>query len=263
MNRQLRVAAAFAAALTLAACVPATKELPERARTFAALPDWTGLWETTASSRLQASGVFVPPELWAAPPYNAEWAAKAGGRSAPTAADGPQPDLPPAIKVCTPSGFPAVMDFPVPDMLFEVLVTPEQALLVSSEGTIRHIYTDGLRHPADDELWPTPEGHSIGHWEADTLVIETVARTEGPVGPWPSAAVLSERARFREKLRLLDVDTLQNELTIEDPERLARPWNLVIRYVRVKNLERMIAVNCYENDRNPVVDGRFVIAPPN
>jgi hypothetical protein len=151
------------------------------------------------------------------------------------------------------------MEFPVPDLLFELLVTPEQTLLVSSEGTIRHIYTGG--HPAADELWPTPEGHSIGRWEGDTLIVETVARGKGPVGPWPGAAELSENARFTEKLRLLDADTLHNEMTIEDPERLANRWSVVIRYVRVRNLERMIAVNCYENDRNPLVDGRFVIAP--
>jgi len=61
---------------------------------------------------------------------------------------------------------------------------------------------------------------------------------------------------------MLDTDTLEDEMTIEDPERLERPWTLTIRYARVKNLDRMIAVNCNENDRNPLVDGRFVISPP-
>lgn len=255
-----RATIALAASL-LAACAPATEKLPERARAFAVLPDWTGLWETAASAHLQATGNFTTPGLWAAPPYNAEWADRAETALPAPAAGEPHIGLPPAVKTCAPSGFPAVMEFPVGDLLFELLVTPEQTLLVSSEGTIRHIYTDGRGHPADEELWPTPEGHSIGRWQGDTLIVETVARTGGPVGPWPGAAELSENARFTEKLRLLDANTLQNEMTVEDPERLARSWSVVVRYERVQNLGRMIAVNCYQNDRNPLVDGRFVIAP--
>jgi hypothetical protein len=248
------------ATLMLAACHAGNEGLSPRARAFAALPEWTGQWETEAAVQLRATGRLVKPQLWGKPPYNTTWEQKtrpAGRNAADTS-----PDLPATTKMCSPSGFPAVMEFPVPDMLIEMLVTPEQTLLVSSESTIRHIYTDGRGHPRADELWPTAEGHSIGHWDGDTLTIDTVARKEGALGPWPDAAVLSEHAHFTERLRLIDMDHLQNEMVIEDPERLSKPWTITIRYARVKDLDRMIPVNCDENDRNPVVDGHFIIAPP-
>lgn len=227
-----------------------------RASAFGKLPDWTGIWETEAASRLVETGVFTPSELWARPPYGKEWEALGQRAAAPSV------DLPPATKVCGPSGFPAAMAYPVP-IPFEMLVTPEQVLLVSADGTIRHVYTDGRSHPDAAELWGTTTGHSIGHWEGDTLVIDTVARAAGPVGPVPEAAELSERAHFIERLRRTGADTLENRMTITDPERFAEPWQIVIRYRRVADIDRLIAEgDCQENDRNPVVDGRFVITPP-
>jgi hypothetical protein len=260
------------AVLTGPACaaeIPAQAPAP-RALAFAALPNWTGLWETEAAARLTATGKLEPPKLWGKPPYNAEWERKSLGGDRSTGGGrpnrepaAPPADLPPAVKVCEPGGFPAGMEHPVPDHIFEMLVTPEQTLLVSSDGAIRHIYTDGRQHPKAEDLWPTAEGDSVGHWEGATLVIDTIAREAGPVGPpLPGIADLSGQARFTERLRRLDADTLQNEMTIDDPERFAHPWKLVIRYKRVKDLDRMIAVNCRENDRNPVVDGNFVITPP-
>ena len=74
-------------------------------------------------------------------------------------------------------------------------------------------------------------------------------------------AKLSERAHFTEHLRMLDADILEDRMTIEDPLRFTRPWEVSLRYRRVKNLDRLIATGC-EHDRNPVVNGRLVIAPP-
>jgi hypothetical protein len=234
----------------------------QRALTFAALPNWTGLWETEAAAGLLSTGKLQPPKLWGTPPYNAEWEKKLGRAGPPGQPTAQLRDLPPAVKACDPGGFPAVMEYPVPDYLFEILVTPEQTLLVSSDGVVRHIHTDGRRHPRGEDLWPTAEGDSIGHWEGETLVIDTIARKAGPVGPVPGAADLSDQAHFTERLRLLDADTLQNDMTIDDPQRFSHPWQLSIRYQRVQALDRMIAVNCRENDRNPIVNGSFVIAPP-
>jgi hypothetical protein len=175
---------------------------------------------------------------------------------------GAVPALPPTTKVCTPAGFPAIMEYPVPDFLFEILVTPEETLLLSTDGAARHIYTDGRAHPHPEELWPTALGDSIGHWEAHTLVIDTIARKAGPVGPVPWAANLSDQAHFTERLRLIGADTMQDDMTIEDSLRFSQPWHLTIRYLRVHDITRMIPISCAENDRNPVVNGKIVIAPP-
>ena len=105
-------------------------------------------------------------------------------------------------------------------------------------------------------------GDSIGRWEGKTLVIDTIARTAGQIAPAPGAADLSAEAHFTERLRLIDADTMQNDLTIDDPARFVHPWQISIRYQRVKDISRLIAINCAENDRNPVVNGKIVISPP-
>jgi hypothetical protein len=254
--RALRLLSVLLVAL-LTGPVHAAKAPAPRAAAFAALPNWTGLWETEEAAIYEATGKLVTPKLWGTPPYNAEWEKKAGNAGAKAGAI-----LQPAVKLCEKAGFPEVMEAPVPDRLFEMLVTPEQTLFVFTDSAIRHIYTDGRQHPQADDLWPTPEGNSIGHWDGETLIIDTIARKAGLISPLPGVADLSEQAHFTERLRLLDADTLQNAMTIDDPQRFSHPWQLLIRYKRAKNVDRMIAVNCSENDRNPVINGDFVIKPP-
>jgi hypothetical protein len=55
---------------------------------------------------------------------------------------------------------------------------------------------------------------------------------------------------------------LQNDLTIDDPQRFSHPWQISIRYKRVTDVNRMIATNCTENDRDETVNGKQTIVPP-
>jgi hypothetical protein len=91
-------------------------------------------------------------------------------------------------------------------------------------------------------------------------VIDTVARTAGPITTLLPLAGISERARFTERVRRTGRDALEDRMTIEDPERFARPWELTFVYSRVTDMERMLPVDC-ASDRNPVVNGRLTIAP--
>ncbi|MGH8218814.1 MAG: hypothetical protein ACREUT_09665 [Steroidobacteraceae bacterium] len=229
----------------------------QRVSAFAALPNWTGLWMDESGKALLLNDFtkFRPPALFGKPPYNAEFEKKLGNIP-------PATDQPPTAKTCQPVGFPYVMAAPVPDVLFELLVTPEQTLLIATDETARHIYTDGRSHPEPEDLWPTAVGDSIGHWEGGTLVIDTIARKAGPVVLWPGAAELSDQAHFTERLHLVDANTMQDDMTIDDPQRFSHPWQVSMRYLRVTDFDRMVSIDCAENDRNPVVNGRFVIAPP-
>jgi len=56
----------------------------------------------------------------------------------------------------------------------QFVLRPEQIWIIYERPDVRYIYTDGRPFPPKDELWPTFEGYSIGHWEGDTLVVETV-----------------------------------------------------------------------------------------
>jgi hypothetical protein len=236
-----------------------------RARVFATLPDWTGIWENEGAAAVLARKPLALPKLMGKPPYTAQ----AEKLYAPAnLALRPGDDVlnalaraAPALKVCASTGFPGVMEAPVPDVLFELIVTPERVLLTVTDGTVREIYTDGRAHPKPADLWPTPLGDSIGHWEGTTLVVDTIAREPGPVSPFPGAANLSDQARFTERLTRTGADALEDVLTIEDPQRFAQPWRLRLRYVRVHDVDRLIPIGC-EHDRDTVVEGKIVVTPP-
>jgi len=268
------------------------RAVDERARRFAALPNWTGIWETRLSAAMASGEIktiiaqdahnpnrpefnFAPPgilhpfemeffrlvQLLQKPPYNPQWEANYRSQVARLTQTPASTSDGNAVKACT-WGFPLLMESPT-DGVFQLFVTPEETLFLFANGEVRHIYTDGRPHPRKEDLWPTSQGNSIGRWEGHTLVIETIARTPGPVIPDPRfiSPDFSDQARFIERLRKVDRNALQDELTIEDPARLAHPWRVTLHYRRVTDMDRLIATNCTENDRNPVVDGQLTIAP--
>lgn len=265
MNRMIRKLSAGSAGVILSFSLAAAPDEDDRVRRFAELPQWRGIWETLWSSgeAVHASGrlyggneIQILQEklpLLGHPPYNTEWEARYQLAINDTAA---LMAAAASAKECRTSGFPMAMSGP---QLLQFVITPEETLVVFDSGEVRHIYTDGRNHPAAEDLWPTRMGDSIGYWQDDTLVIDTVARTEGAIFPGP-VANLSAAAHFTERLRLIDADTIESRMTIEDPERLARPWEFTLRFTRVRELDRMIPWDC-ENDRNPVVDGKLIVTP--
>jgi hypothetical protein len=235
-----------------------------RARIFASLPDWTGIWEAQPWAQRTAAGrpaggiaqVRAKSELMGHPPYNAKWEAQyqAGMKNmdAMRAADA-------ARKTCS-FGFPMGMESPA---IFQIAITPEETLFVFVTQDVRHIYTDGRPHTPKDELWPTRMGDSIGHWEGQTLVIDTIARlATSAIAVASPLSKVSDQAHFVERVRLLGKDLLEDEMTITDPVAFAKPWTVKIRYQRVTDLPRMTNYDCAENERNPVVDGKLTVAPP-
>jgi hypothetical protein len=148
---------------------------------------------------------------------------------------------------CLPPGMPGIMTQPYP---MEFLLTPGKVTIVIEAYTqVRHIYTDGRPLPAE----PNPEFHgtSIGRWENDTLVVETIGfspltRITGGVPP-------SDKMRIVERFSLTAPDTMSIETTITDPENLLAP------YVTTGTLRRhrewtITEYICEENNRNSVDD---------
>ena len=231
----------------------AAQNSTQRVRAFASLPDWTGYWEQD-SFKLDVSGEpsnldegFGVSKLWFAdPPYNPEWEARY--KATPE---------PPNHAYCK-WGFPAIMESPYTQ--FELVITPEQTLFIPIMlSATRQIFTDGRSHPAKADLLYTPTGDSIGRWEGKTLVVDTIGREAGPIG---DSNQLSDRAHFVERIRLLDKDRMEDQMTIEDPVAFARPWHVTLTYKRMKTVDRLVPTDCQENDRNPIVNGEFKIAPP-
>jgi hypothetical protein len=154
---------------------------------------------------------------------------------------------------------------------YEWRVTPEETTLISLLGSVRHIYTDGRPHPPKDELWPMSQGDSIGHWEGDTLVVDTVS-VRSPVylpglarGTGVPALPMSNELHSVERIRMVSHDQLQIQFTLEDPIALAKPVNVTLTWNRVKDINRMEqnADDCDDpsTDRNPIVNGRYTTVP--
>jgi hypothetical protein len=251
--------------LLLSGVTAAQAEQSARTQAFAALPDWSGMWESDDGLERGISGrprngfaeMLAKMPMLRPPPYNSEWRARYEA-----AARDPQLFAKAHVrKTCSGFGYPGVMDSVLQFALFTV---PEATAMVFSSGEVRHIRTDGRAHPAPDDLWPTALGDSIGQWQGDTLVIDTIARSAGPVHPFAFIAELSEQARFTERIRKTGPDTMENQLTIDDPVAFTQPWKLTLKYRRVTDLDRLIVTPnfCTENDRNPVVNGEVTIAPP-
>ena len=146
---------------------------------------------------------------------------------------------------CLPPGMPRIMSWPYP---VQVLVTPgEVTLVLEGYMQVRHIHTDGRDHPADPDL--TFNGDSIGHWEGDTLVVDTV-------GLAPQAAIAqgvthSNSEHIVERFRLSDPSLLEVKTRVEDPSVLAKPWEFTARYRRHPDWS-IAEYICEQNNRNSV-----------
>ena len=252
-NTLVRICAA--AMLLAAAAAGAQKSEQDRVRVFASLPNWTGYWiaedgvenATGVSGRTEkGSADYVKIKLAAPLPYTADFAAKVEAARKNSKGDtGKECGFP----------FPFMMESP---WVLQFLITPEETDVIVAGREIRHIYTDGRGHPTPDDVWPTPWGDSVGKWDGHVLVADTIAVKSGTFPP-----VVSEKARFSERIRMVSADRIEDELTVEDPVALTKPWKVTIPYQRVAGLDRMVHGDCAENDRNPVVDGKLTIAPAN
>jgi len=227
-----------------------------RGEAFVRLPYWPGYWVSEGAAGTPISGIALRTEgegptfdsvgIWAANiPWNDE------GRRRVAEAQRTQ-----GGRKGQGWGYPLMMSAATP---IQFLITPEEVLIVNAYNETRHVYTDGRGHPPLDDLWPTVTGNSIGHWEGDTLVIETVMVTN-PNAFFQGGPPLSEDARYIERIRL-DGDTLRSEMTIEDPVTLSAPWKANLSWIRDQGFDRMIQVD-WNNDRTGFEDGVNTIEPP-
>jgi hypothetical protein len=245
--RPLIAALCAAAGLTVAAPALAAP---------AALPDWSGVWNprernlfdpsslkpAERKAKDTQSSLFEASYLRMYPPYRPDYEARyettlkntaAGVGSDPTAA-------------CLPPGFPRIMGTPYP---LEFMVQPDRVtILFEAFGQTRRIWTDGRRHP--DDLDPSYNGHSIGHWEGDILVVDTVGLRGDTVFD-VSGAAHSDAIHVTERIRRTSADSIEDQMVVEDPKALTRPWPVTRTYERKPDWQ-MAEYVCEENQRNPV-----------
>ena len=110
--------------------------------------------------------------------------------------------------------------------LIEILQTPSKVILLFNyQHEVRYIYTDGREHPKNLEL--TWNGHSIGRWDGDKLVVDTIGiRDES----WLDTGGHEHSTQLRvvERFRRVDAETLEIERTLTDPVALAKPFTTCV-----------------------------------
>jgi hypothetical protein len=250
----------LASALLLSGPASADQEVMTRGQALDRLPYWPGYWVAESAAGTPISGIALRPAgaaAAAAPPpdsvaiwaNNAPWNEEGRRRVAEViATQGGRKGLG--------WGYPLMMNAATP---VQFLITPEEVLIVNAYNETRHIYTDGRDHPPLEELWPVVTGNSIGHWEGNTLVVDTIMVTN-PNEFFQGAPPLSEEAHYVERI-WLDGSTLYDEFTITDPVTLSGPWVAKLHLVRDEGFDRMIQVD-WNNDRTGTDGNTNTIEPP-
>ena len=206
---------------------------PAQYATLATLPDWSGVWTPEWGPLFKSRAAERPVLKPAAAKVRAAFeAGKAKGENLQVSAAN-----------CIPEGMPEVMRKPYP---IEFLYSPERVTIIAETGSqVRRIYTDGRALPDDPD--PAFNGSSIGHWDGDTLVVETIGlnpRISLAPGVHPT-----EKTRIVERLRLDQPDHMVLETTVTDPGVFAEPLVIPTTYVRKRDWQMQEYV-CQENNHD-------------
>jgi hypothetical protein len=193
-------------------------------------PDLSGPWEPNAireNVSLAATGVQIP--------FRPEAKAIYDQRLDTLGKDDPEAR-------CLPPGVPRLTTTPYP---FRFLQVPGLIVIIYEGGsqTFRQIFVDGRKHSKfAEDLW---NGDSIGHWEDDTLVVETIGFNERT---WIDAAGVphSKDMKVTERIRLLDANNMEIVSTVDDPRMYASPWSFTTYPKRLKG--EILEYICNENE---------------
>ena len=146
---------------------------------------------------------------------------------------------------CLPPGIPRMYATPFPFQIFQL---PDRVLFIFEGATHiwREVFTDGRPHSPDPN--PTFLGEAIGHWDGDTLVVDTIGFNEES---WldqdghPHTDALHTAERFTR----INEYTLRYEVTIDDPHAYTRPWTNSYLIPFVPGTELMEYI-CQENNKD-------------
>jgi hypothetical protein len=125
----------------------------------------------------------------------------------------------------------------------------EIVIAFSVRSPARHIYTDGRGHVNPDTFDPVSNGHSIGHWEGATLVVDTVGFSTEGITRIPGGGRRTTDSHLVERFRLLDGSKrLSVTFTWEDPKIFAKPHSYEFRYYRAPKGADAREFDCNAND---------------
>ena len=228
---------AIAAALAVLALAPAAQAAGPQ-------PDISGAWghafPRPGQPPLDPLLVTAPPgDPPLKPKYLAQWQGlrakqkEADAKGEPTAGMEAQ---------CLPDGMPNLMFAIYP---LEILQTSGRVTIIEEAfSQVRRIYLDQPQGQIGD-VEPGFYGHSVAHWEGDVLVVDTIGIKESV----PSYRDMphSDQERITERIRRVAPNVLHDDMTVDDPTVLERPWSFSFAYTRLPDY-KMLEYVC-ENQR--------------
>jgi hypothetical protein len=145
---------------------------------------------------------------------------------------------------CLPLGVPRAELIAFP---FKIVQTPGLIVMMyEQDNTRRQIYTDGRKLPADPN--PTWLGYSVGHWEGDTLVVDSAGFNDQI---WIDSAghPTSESLRIQERFRRRDFGHMDLQITIEDPKMYTKPFTFKVTQLLLPDSD-IFEYFCDENEKD-------------
>jgi hypothetical protein len=227
-----RFVVASVCALALASAAGVT---PVAGQSAATPPDLTGLWDGAPgggtrdlAKYMKAQGATIPFT-----PAGAERYKKVDMAKNPNA-------------YCLPPGPSRALTGPSP--FFIVQHKDVVSFNFENHGVYRVVYING-KHPADIADYPQFMGHSIGKWEGDTLVVDTVGVNDRT---WLDSYGLehSDKLHLTERFQKVGPDTIKYTVTYEDPVFFTKPWSATLNFVRQK--DRLMEYVCNDNEKDRV-----------
>ena len=206
-------------------------------------PDISGVWGHAfprpgqpADPRLDVGPLPAPPLK---PDYLAQWTAMRERQKQADERGEPAAGL---EARCLPDGMPSLMFAIYP---LEILQTSGRVTVIEEAfSQTRRIYL-GEAQGKVGEVEPGYYGHSVGRWDGDTLVVDTLGLKQSV--PGYRDIPHSDEEHILERIRLVDPDILEDRMTVEDPKVLERPWTFRFVYRRMKGYH-MLEYVC-ENNR--------------
>jgi hypothetical protein len=239
-SNHVRSLAGFIVLLTSAVALPAADSGNH--------PDFTGVWGIYRGGP-GADPKFAPPApgpIVLKPEYAKPYEEK---RAAEAAAAKRGEQIANGSVECIPYGVPTMMSVAIYPV--EFIQTPKQVTIVTEAfSEVRRVYLDRPQAKLDD-VAPGYYGRSVGHWDGDTLVVDTI-------GIKPTVAGYrgmphSREMHVVERIRMLSPDILHDQVTIEDPVVLEKPVTYTLAYKRMPKDYEMVEFVC-DNNREYVDD---------
>ena len=196
-------------------------------------PDLNGLWNAVDGRFLtnisRRAGIEPPFTPWAAALFKERQENE--GRDRPSG-------------FCLPKTIPDAML--VPNYPWKIVQTPELTIILFENFTqYRQIFTDGRDYPA--EKAPTWFGYSLGKWDGDAFVVESLGFNEKA---WldDGGHPRSEQMKVTERFRRKDFGHLEIDFTFDDPKAYTKPWTVTVPFVLLPDTD--IIENVCENEKD-------------